>query len=139
METSTSLTVGRISGIIALGNTIVSFTIPLLLCLALVRCFDKSKSAASWSVLARQLHSTAWPSLLRVDTVSRKNVQWDITIVSYLNTCMAVLKIISGVVTPLGLGEIIAPVPNQEIDFEYVRDLTTFGHMTMNRPPMPLS
>ncbi|KAJ6439225.1 arylsulfotransferase protein [Purpureocillium lavendulum] len=139
MEKITSLTVGRVSGLIALGNTIVAFTVPLLLAILLVRHYDTSISAATWSVLGRQLHSTPWPSFFRADSVVTKHVHWTVSTAAYLKLALALLGVVCSVVTPLGLGDQIRSASNRDAPFDYVPDLSSFGISTMNRPDMPLS
>ncbi|UNI20475.1 hypothetical protein JDV02_006556 [Purpureocillium takamizusanense] len=99
MGTVVSLTVDRVSGLIALGNWIVTFTAPFLLGILLVNHLDGTLSAASWSVLARQLHSSDWPSLLRSKSVASKKVDRRVSVVAYLNLAMTIFGIISGVVS----------------------------------------
>lgn len=103
-------------------------------------CIGCSSSFVSdRSVIARQLHSTAWPTLLRSDSVAGKHVHWGVSLVAYMNVAVAVLALMSGVVTPLGLSDEVGRVYNQTVRFEYVLDLSGFGNGTMRRPDMPLS
>ncbi|KAF3482941.1 uncharacterized protein GIQ15_02265 [Arthroderma uncinatum] len=159
MDTITTLTVGRASGLIAFGNFVgmfahfydgharsltqearlVSFTIPLLLAIVLVHHLSDTLSAATWSVLARQLHSTTWPTLLRTDSVAGKHVHWGVSTVAYISIGLAMLGVISGVVTPLGLSDKVRPVSTQYVSFHYAPDMSSFGKNTIGRPDMPLS
>lgn len=117
----------------------VLFTVPLLLALLLIYHYDSTRSAASWSVLSRQIHSSAWPSVFRVDSVATQHVHWSITGVAYLNIALAFLGIVSGVITPLGLGEEIKAATTRNAQFEYATDFSAFGNGTMARPDMPMS
>lgn len=80
-----------------------------------------------------------WPSILQTDTVARQHVHWTITTVSYLNLGLAILGTLSGVITPLGLGDEVKPTSTQRAVFQYVPDLSFFGDGTMDRPDMPMS
>ncbi|EFR00032.1 hypothetical protein MGYG_03038 [Nannizzia gypsea CBS 118893] len=139
MEGITTLTVGRVSGLIAFGNFVLTATFPLLLAIVLAHRLSDKLSAASWSVLARQLHSTLWPSILQADSVAGKHVYWSVSTLAYTNIGLAVLGVLSGVVTPLGLGDQIRPAENRDVNFRYAPDLSSFGRNTIARPDMPLS
>ncbi|EGE00647.1 hypothetical protein TESG_07946 [Trichophyton tonsurans CBS 112818] len=139
MESITTLTVGRVSGLIAFGNFVLTVTFPLLLAIVLIHRLSDKLSAASWSVLARQLHATLWPSILRTDSVAGKHVYWSVSTLAYTNIGLAVLGVVSGVVTPLGLGDHIRPAESRDVIFHYAPDLSNFGKNTIGRPDMPLS
>ncbi|KAK2882450.1 hypothetical protein FQN49_000342 [Arthroderma sp. PD_2] len=139
MDTITTLTVGRVSGLIAFGNFVLTFTIPLLLAIVLVHHLSDRLSAATWSVLARQLHSTTWPTLLRTDSASGMHVYWGVSVVSHVSLGLAMLGVLSGIVTPLGLGDRIHPASSRYVNFGYAPDLSSFGKNTISRPNMPLS
>ncbi|EZF42907.1 hypothetical protein H112_03526 [Trichophyton rubrum D6] len=139
MDSITTLTVGRVSGLIAFGNFVLTVTFPLLLAIVLIHRLRDKLSAVSWSVLARQLHSTLWPSILRTDSVAGKHVYWSVSALAYTNIGLAVLGVVSGVVTPLGLGDHIRPAESRDVSFHYAPDLSNFGKNTIARPVMPLS
>lgn len=90
-------------------------------------------------MLGRQLHSTAWPSFVRADSVAGTHVHWTVSTAAYSKLALAFLGVICGVVTPLGLGDQIRSASVRDVPFEYVRDLSSFGMSTMDRPAMPLS
>ncbi|KAM5492315.1 hypothetical protein McaMca56_007153 [Microsporum canis] len=52
---------------------------------------------------------------------------------------LAMLGVISGVVTPLGLSDQIRPASSRDVSFHYAPDLSSFGKNTISRPDMPLS
>lgn len=52
---------------------------------------------------------------------------------------MVFLGIVSGIVTPLGLGDQIRPGSARPVRFGYVPDLSNYGKGTMERPSLPLS
>lgn len=58
---------------------------------------------------------------------------------AYLNLALAFLGVVSGVITPLGLGDEVKPTSTQRVDFQYAPDLSFFGNGTMGRPDMPVS
>lgn len=118
---------------------VVLLTAPLLLAILSISHYDRTRSAASWSVLARQIHSSIWPSILQTDSVTSQHVHWSITTVAYLNLGLAILGVVSGVITPLGLGDEIKPTSTQRTGFQYAPDLSFFGRGTMGRPDKPMS
>ncbi|KAK2764406.1 hypothetical protein FQN54_009100 [Arachnomyces sp. PD_36] len=121
-----SLTVGQVSGLIALGTSIGMNTLG-------------PRTAEGRSVLARQLHASTWPSLLQTDSVTDRHVDWSVAAVAYLGLAFVFLAFVAGFVTPLGLGEGVVAVGQQTMDFAYAPDLSSFGRNTQPRPDMPLS
>jgi hypothetical protein len=59
--------------------------------------------------------------------------------VAYLNLGLALLGIVSGVLTPLGLRDEMAASVIHDARFEYAPDLSSFGNGTMGRSDMPMS
>ncbi|KAF2762880.1 hypothetical protein EJ05DRAFT_18244 [Pseudovirgaria hyperparasitica] len=139
MDNIRSLSVGQASGLLALGTQIATYTIPLLVGLFLLRYHNKEASAATWSVIARQLHSSSWPSLLRTDSAAVRNVERRVTSMVFTGGLLSLLTLVAGIVTPLGFHEEVQIVGNQTVEFSYLRDVTSFGKATQHRPEKPLS
>ena len=58
---------------------------------------------------------------------------------AYLNVGQALLGIVSGVITPLGLGEENRLSTVRDARFVYAPDFSSCGNGTMGRPSLPLS
>ena len=129
------LTVGYVSGFIATGVFLAHFFVPLFLALVMVAVLRDNNSAVTWSVAARFLQSSKWPSIMRTDSSGSKGVRKPVLAVSKLQTITMFLITISSVITPLGLYEAISP--NQKPvskTFGYVKDPSPLGFGTPPRP-----
>ncbi|PCG97336.1 Hypothetical protein PENO1_063700 [Penicillium occitanis (nom. inval.)] len=85
-------------------------------------------SAVTWSVLARELQSSYWPSILRTDSSTTSGVLKSVSIVSWSKTIAKLLTAIAAVVTPLGLYEDISPQTTPKlVPFHYIDDKSPFG------------
>lgn len=91
------------------------------------------------SVLAKELHSTLWPTIMRSDSAGTKNVNWRVNIVTKINFVFSCLLFITGIITPLGLKDSIVPSRESTAKFVYMRDYSDFGNGTMRRPSGPPS
>lgn len=113
-------------------------TIPLFLAILLLYHFDKPLTAASWSVLAREIQKSIWPSILRSDTVGSRNVHWTVRTVANISLALSILIFITGIVTPLGLSDEVVLSKAKIEQFVYTKDLTSFGLSTsMQRSDLP--
>lgn len=108
MVTLVNLTVAEVATIINAVITVVNYTLGLSLVVVLVNVMDNVNSAISWSGVARRLHSSLWPTLLRADSVSARGVGPRVSLVSWLIVVGSFLIAVAGVVTPLGLRSSIA-------------------------------
>lgn len=62
-------------------------------------------------------------------------MHWAVTTIAHANIGLAVLLLISGIVTPLGLSDKIGPIKQHAaVRFEYSPDLSTYGASTQPRP-----
>ncbi|GKZ26724.1 hypothetical protein AbraCBS73388_002977 [Aspergillus brasiliensis] len=128
------LTVGYVSGIIAAGVFLVRLFIPTVICLLLIGHLPAENSIVSWSVVSRLLHSSYWPTILDSDTVASTGVSKRILTYSWLQLIAAVLVSITGIVTPLGLYDIIGPEDGlTDVLFHYAPDTSAFGKATPSR------
>ena len=87
----------------------------------------------------RSISNTIWPHLVRADSVTTHRVPAKVVIPSYAVTFGAMLLILAGVLTPIGLREEIVPRHSQAVPFQYVRDESPWGRVTMPRPNAPFS
>lgn len=119
--------------------------------------YDKEASAATWlvvkdtqalkqvmrqrirSVIGRQLHSSAWPSILFSDSSTTTKVDLRVTIAANTSIIFVILVTVASIVTPLGLQDKIKRTGSQNFEFTYVTDDSLFGRSTQRRPDLPLS
>ncbi|KAG0637147.1 hypothetical protein HOY80DRAFT_1085620, partial [Tuber brumale] len=127
------LTVGQVSGIINLWVIIVQFTLPLAFVLILVAFLENENSAVTWSVVGRTLQASMWPSILSADSAASRGVRKRVIYITTLSTIALIILAVAGVVTPLGLGEEVAPSFTKPTVFEYLKDISTFGQGTPGR------
>jgi hypothetical protein len=88
------------------------------------------------SVVNRYVSNTIWPHVLRADAVSSRHVSTSTTFLTWASTIGAALLILASVLAPLGLSEQIVPSDAQLVEFQYVKDPTPWGRVTMPRPNM---
>jgi hypothetical protein len=88
------------------------------------------------SAVNRTISTTVWPLILRADSVPTRHHSLAAVATSWTMTLGAVLLIVAGVTAPLGLRDEIVPGSLQPIQFQYVRDPTTWGKVTPGRPDL---
>jgi hypothetical protein len=86
------------------------------------------------SVLNRYIANTVWPHLLRADAVSTRHVSTSTTILTWTSTVGAVLLTLASILAPLGLSEKIMPGDAELVEFQYIKDPSPWGEVTMPRP-----
>lgn len=91
------------------------------------------ETAATWSVVGRSLQNTLWPDLLRADTARLRGARMMIILTYMWIPITAVLVAIAGVVTPLGLYEVMEPSGSISAAFDYINDSSAFGLATPPR------
>jgi hypothetical protein len=92
------------------------------------------------SVVARVLHRSYWPTVLRSDAAASKGVQRKVKLIVWTIILTAALATIAAIVTPLGLYDAVAPNKSPTfIDFHYVKDTSAFGTGTPPRPSLGFS
>ncbi|KAL2797066.1 hypothetical protein BJX66DRAFT_349083 [Aspergillus keveii] len=113
------LTVSNVSGLIAVGVAVlqvfISIALPIII-LGFFRRIPATASASTWSVLARELHSSYWPTFLGADSSATSGVYVPVSIASWSRTVARVLTAIAAVVTPR--------------TFHYIEDTSAFGSGT---------
>ncbi|PKX99511.1 uncharacterized protein P174DRAFT_383269 [Aspergillus novofumigatus IBT 16806] len=131
--TLTDLTVSDVSGMIAVGIAVVQVLIPVALPVILLGFLKSSQptfSASTWSALARELHSSYWPTILRTD--SSASGGYAVSVVSWSRTGAKILTALAAIVTPLGLYQDIVAQEPISAQFHYLEDRSVFGK---NTPP----
>lgn len=72
--------------------------------------------------------------MFRADAVNTRQVPWRTKVPSWASTIGAALLVLASVLTPLGLYEEIVPGESTSVEFQYVRDPSPWGRVTMPRP-----
>ncbi|KAE8367499.1 hypothetical protein BDV27DRAFT_154932 [Aspergillus caelatus] len=128
------LTVGYVSGIIAAGVFVARYLFPTLSALILVSFLQEKNTAITWSVLARTLQSSLWPTILRSDSDCSTEVDRAVSIESWIRLVVAVIISTAGIVTPLGLYDAVLPAPDTTPKtFRYIPDQSPMGAATPPR------
>ncbi|KAH6856681.1 hypothetical protein B0I37DRAFT_403183 [Chaetomium sp. MPI-CAGE-AT-0009] len=133
------LTVSEASGLIAAGGIIVQHLFPAALVIILINVVGTENSAATWSTINQTISQTIWPFLLRADSVGVTQRSLPTVALTWAMTLGALLLVVTGIATPLGLYETILPDAVQRVEFAYVRDPTLWGNVTMARPDLKFS
>ncbi|OSS43473.1 hypothetical protein B5807_11982 [Epicoccum nigrum] len=133
------LTIAETSGLIAAAVVLVQYMLPAAIAVILVRSAGNVNSAVTWSVLNRYIANTVWPHLLRADAVSNRYVSTSTKVLTWTSFIGAVLLVLASVLAPLGLSESILPGAAELIEFQYVKDPSPWGEVTMPRPNFKFS
>jgi hypothetical protein len=91
------------------------------------------------SVVNRYISNTIWPHLLRADAVSSRHVSTSTSVLTWTSTVGAALLIVASVLAPLGLSDKVLPGDAKLVEFQYVKDPTPWGRVTMPRPNFKFS
>lgn len=107
---------------------------PLVIAFLLAGYLSDSETASTWTLAANKIQSSLWPNLLRVDTTNKSGrVRGIIRIFATAMPLVALLTAISGIVTPLGLGEELRAGGQASPSFEYAADPSAFRAGTSPR------
>jgi hypothetical protein len=71
---------------------------------------------------------------VRADTITSRRIPLRVLLPGWAATAGAVLLVLAGVLTPLGLHEEIITGGSTSVEFQYVPDLGPWGRVTMERP-----
>jgi len=135
-----SFSVAVVAAIINAIVALLQILVPNALIFILTATLSETHTAATWSVVARNLQSSFWPTLLRSESVATKHVQRDITIITFLRPITLGLLAVAAIVTPLGLYETIEPVTGDfPVEFIQQPDEGSFGIMTPPRSNLGFS
>ncbi|CAG9947227.1 unnamed protein product [Clonostachys rosea f. rosea IK726] len=129
------LTIAQASGLIAGGVMIVQYSLPLALVIILVKVIGNETTAATWSSVNRAISNTIWPLVLQTDSIGARNRSTSVLALLWTITTGALLLVLAGVLTPLGLSELVGPDASATpVNFQYARDDSVWGRVTMDRP-----
>jgi hypothetical protein len=135
-----SFSVGVVAAIMNAVVAILQILIPNALMFLLAVTLSETHTAATWSVVARNLQSSLWPTLLRSDSVATRYVQRETTLITLLRPITLGLLAIAAIVTPLGLHETIEPAPQHRlVQFFQQSDEGSFGLTTPPRSDLGFS
>jgi hypothetical protein len=135
-----SFSVGVIAAIINAVVAILQILVPNALIFTLTATLSETHTAATWSVVARNLQSSLWPVLLRSDSAATKHVQRHIEIINLLRPLTLGLLGITAIVAPLGLYETIEPAEAlRPVKFVRQSDEGSFGLLTPHRSDLGFS
>ncbi|KAL5359230.1 hypothetical protein BJX96DRAFT_174174 [Aspergillus floccosus] len=128
------LTVGYISGIIAAVVFVVRLLFPSASALILVGLLQDTQTASTWTVVARSLQSSLWPTILRSDSTTSTGVSRVVWAEEWTRLIVVSIISLAGIITPLGLYEAVVPdhQPTPQ-PFTYARDLSVMGQGTPPR------
>lgn len=134
----TFLSVGYVSGLIAVGVHVIEFLIPDAVALILAGMTSDEQSTIAWSVVGRTLHNSHWPTILRSDaSAAGEGIRKSVQFAALLRPTGLLLVTVAAIVTPLGLYEITTPDKNPvNVSFRYVNDKSPLG---LGTPPRPSS
>ncbi|KAK3346436.1 hypothetical protein B0T25DRAFT_520859 [Lasiosphaeria hispida] len=134
------LTVGHVAGIIAACVVVIRFSCPAVLTYVLAGLLRDTETASTWTVANASLQASVWPTILRTDsTGSGGTARTLIRVTCKALPLMAVFGAITGIVTPLGLGEESTTLPARAGTFEYIKDDSAYGLGTSDRGQYPPS
>ncbi len=85
------------------------------------------------------MQGTLWPAILRTDSATSAFVERDVLWLSKSMRVGSLLVLIAGIISPLGLNDVIKPGSRQLVNFEYAKDESSFGLATPLRPSLPFS
>src|SRR5277367_580881 len=128
------LTVSQAATLINVCIALIHHTTGVALVVILVYVMRNANSAISWSSVARQLHSSIWPTILRADSASSRASDLRIRFVYFLGIVSTILLTVAGVITPLGLRGGPRVLSNyRPISAAHVPDTSPFGLATASR------
>jgi hypothetical protein len=126
------ISVGQAATVLNVLVAFLQYTLALALVALLVYSVPPVNSAVAWNVIARRLHGSLWPTLLRTDT--RRGTGFQVMFFSYISLLSTVLIVVAGVVMPLGLS---AGPPRQtalrSVPATFIADTSPMGLATSPR------
>ncbi|KAK1753215.1 hypothetical protein QBC47DRAFT_415924 [Echria macrotheca] len=128
------LTVGQVAGIIAAVLVVIQLFCPAAATYLLAALLKDTETASTWTVASASLTSSVWPRLLRTDSSGNGGrVRTMIKIATKSLPFFAFLCAVTGIVTPLGLGQELTELKPQPGTFEYAKDTSPYGLGTSER------
>jgi hypothetical protein len=95
--------------------------------------------SVSRTVAGQAFERSHWPFLLRTDGVYNHGVRRPVLLLTIIITFMSYLISLAGIVTPLGLYQVLDTQPPTTAQFQYAPDLSAFGYGTPLRSNVSFS
>ena len=134
------LTVGAVSGLIAIAIAILQLLVPNALTVVLVSILSPEQNAFTWSAVSHSLSNSIWPRLLRSDMADSEGVPTKINLVTWTKPISLALIAVAAVITPIGLYEdLVLSKSPRLVTFEAVDDTGTIGSGTPPRSDLGFS
>ncbi|PGH12291.1 hypothetical protein AJ79_04357 [Helicocarpus griseus UAMH5409] len=134
------LTVAHVSGLIAAGIFLLQHFIPSATSLILAGLLRDENTAATWTQVARSLHSTYWPLFVGADPATAGTVSRLAQFEALMRPLTLGIVAVAAVITPLGLYDTIVPAESTSLEpFKYTRDTSPFGFGTPPRSSLGLN
>ncbi|OAX82468.1 hypothetical protein ACJ72_03186, partial [Emergomyces africanus] len=112
----------------------VQHFVPTATSLILSGLLRNENTAATWTQVARALHSTYWPTFVGADSVTSGPVSRTVQLEALMRPLILGVVAIAAIVTPLGLYDAIVPAHSTSLrPFQYTKDTTSFGFGTTPR------
>jgi hypothetical protein len=128
-----SITVSEAAGIISAASTVMSVTFSMVIVTILLALANNKSTVNGWSTIGATIQQSPWPVLLRTDAIRSLNVQTSINIISKLTLLGTFLTALTGIVTPLGLQDIVINKNPSIQDMSYIKDNGPMGMVTSPR------
>ncbi|KAJ7226317.1 hypothetical protein C8J57DRAFT_1197617 [Mycena rebaudengoi] len=126
------ISVGQAATVLNVLVAFLQYTLALALVALLVYSVPPVNSAVAWNVIARRLHGSLWPTLLRTDTL--RGTGFQVMFFSYISLLSTILVVIAGVVMPLGLSNGPARQTSlRSVPATFVADTSPMGLATSPR------
>lgn len=134
------LTVAHVAGIIAACMVVIRLLCPAVITYIIAGLLKDTETASTWTLASANLVSSIWPTLLRTDSASSGGrARTIIRVACKAIPLLALISAITGVVTPLGLGEEPTALAPRTATFEYVKDDSVYSLGTSPRGKHALS
>ncbi|KAM3579781.1 hypothetical protein VKS41_007862 [Umbelopsis sp. WA50703] len=128
-----SITVSEAAAIISAVNTFMSITFSMAIVAVLLALVNNKTSTNGWAAIGAIIQQSPWPIILRTDASRSFNVQTSINIISKLALIGTFLTALTGIVTPLGLHDIVVDKTSKIQSMSYVKDSGPMGIGTTPR------
>ncbi|KAH7166582.1 hypothetical protein EDB81DRAFT_919091 [Dactylonectria macrodidyma] len=127
------ITIAEVSAMINAAIILIQLTLPLGIVLAIVGLLENYETTTTWTVVARLIQGSFWPSILRSDYSLHRGVRNRVSVLSWTATFGSILLIVVGLSTPLGLSELLQLAGDEVVSWAHATDLGPMGSGTPSR------
>src|SRR5689334_7083781 len=103
------LSVGAVSGLIAVAIALLQLLVPNALTVVLVAILSREHNAVTWSAVSHSLSNSLCATVLRSDSASSRGAPFQVNLVTWSRPLALAVIAIAAIVTPIGLYEDLAP------------------------------